>query len=102
MSPKTMLAPLLSICLRRIGVMKGITQEFQLYKNANNDGETPYNVALNNRNEAVLKIFIGFAPKDYFRTNPGQIHNYLESKLFDTLKEVINKSIVVDQNAGIL
>ena len=86
--------------LRRIGVMKGITQEHQLYKNANNDGDTPYYVAVNNRNEAVLKIFIGFAPKGYFRTNPDQIHNYLEYKLFGTIKEVMNKSIEVDQNAG--
>ena len=86
--------------LRRIGMMKAITHKYELYENTNNDGETPYSVALNSRNEAVLKLFIEFAPKDYFPKNPDQIHKYLESKLFDTLKEVINKYIVVDQNAG--
>ena len=86
--------------LRRIDVMKGITQEHQLYKDENNDCHTPYYVAVNNRNEAVLKIFIGFAPKDYFLKNPDQIHNYLKYKLFGTIKEVMNKSIKVDQNAG--
>ncbi|KAI6649494.1 Ankyrin-3-like isoform X3 [Oopsacas minuta] len=86
--------------LRRIGLMKGISQEFQLYKNGNNTKQTPYDVALESRNEPVLKIFIGYAPKDYFRNNPKQIHNYFDSKLYDTLKEVINRSVTVNENKG--
>ena len=86
--------------LRRIGVMKGLTQEFQLYKNKNEVDKTPYDVALECRNQSVLKIFIGFAPKGYFRENPQQIHYYYESKLYDTIKEVLKKSIDVNESSG--
>ena len=86
--------------LRRIDVMKGITQEFQLYNNKNKADKTPYDVALECRNQSVLKIFIGFAPKCFFRENPQQIHYYYESKLYDTIKELINNSVKVDKVKG--
>ena len=57
--------------LRRIGVMKGITQEFQLYKNANNDGEAPYNVAeeiIEMKPSSNENIHWICTIKDYFRT----------------------------------
>ena len=86
--------------LRRIGVMKGITQEFQLFKNKNTANQTPYEVALENKNQSVLKIFIGFAPKSYFKDNPQQIHHYYEAKLYETIKEVFRKSINVIESEG--
>ena len=86
--------------LRRIGVMKGITQAFQLYKNKNEANKSPYEVALDCKNQSVLKIFIGFAPKDFFLENPQQIHQFYDFKLYDTLKEFFRKSIDVDETKG--
>ena len=78
-----------------------LSVESQLFENRNSAGKTPYAVALECKHQSVLKIFIVYAPKGYFyRKEPKQIHKFYELKLFDSLKEVINRSIKVDENKG--
>ena len=78
-----------------------LSVESQLFEKKNGAGKTPYDVALECKHQPVLKIFIGYAPKDYFyRKEPKQIHKIYDLKLFDTLKEVINRSVKVDEKKG--
>ena len=86
--------------LKRIGSMKGITQEFQLFKNKNDASKTPYDLAIECRSENVLNIFIRHAPKDYFKNNSPQLHRFYEQKLYDTLKNVISGLVKVDTENG--
>ena len=74
--------------------------EFQLFEKTNSAGMTPYDVALECKHQPVLKIFISYAPEGFYQKNPQQIHKFYDSKLFDTLKEVLNSSISVDKNEG--
>ena len=86
--------------LKRIGAMKGITQEFQIFKNTNENGKSAYDVAIECHSEEVLKIFIRHAPRDYFRTNTQQLHRFYDKKLYETIKEIISGLITVDKENG--
>ena len=86
--------------LKRIGAMKGITQEFQIFKNTNENGKSAYDVAIECHSEEVLKIFIRHAPTDYFRTNTKQLHRFYDKKLYETIKEIISGLITVDKENG--
>ena len=86
--------------LKRIGAMKGITQEFQLYKNKNEAGKTPYDLAIECQSENVLSIFIRHAPKNYFKDYPNHLHRFYDQKLHDTLKKVISGLVKVDTENG--
>ena len=86
--------------LKRIGAMKGITQEFQLFRNKNEAGKTPYDLAIECQSENVLNIFIRHAPKNYFKDFPEHVHRFYDQKLYDTLKKVIAGLVKVDSENG--
>ncbi|KAI6653450.1 hypothetical protein LOD99_3669 [Oopsacas minuta] len=86
--------------LKRIGAMKGITQEFQIFKNKNEHGKSAYDIAIECHSERVLKIFIRHSPKNYFRNNTQQIHRFYDKKLYDTLKEILSGLVSFDEENG--
>ena len=86
--------------LKRIGTMKGISQEFQLFKNKNKADKSAYDIAVECKNENVLKIFIRYAASSYFKENPKRLHELYDLKLYPTLKTVFDNLIKVDEALG--
>ena len=85
--------------LRRIGVMKGISQEFQLYKNKNNEDKCAYDVAVECGNEEILKIFVKYAPKGFF-DDSKELHRFCDEELYGTLKEAFSRFITIKEGEG--
>ena len=86
--------------LPKIQGLRGVDIFYELFERKNDANMTPYEVALKCRHQPILKIFIGYAPKDFYKNDPKQVHAYYDAKLFDTLKVVINRSVEVDEHRG--
>ena len=76
--------------VKRIQKMSGVTQQFQIFKNTNSDKKTPFDIALELKQESVLAIFIKYAPDDFFVTNAKCLHLMFESKMYQTLKAIFD------------
>ena len=77
--------------VKRIAKMSGYTHKFEIYKRSNCNGKTPFNIALENRQESVLEIFIKYAPNEFFTDNPKYLHEMYDKEMYQTLKAVFNK-----------
>ena len=84
--------------VKRIQKMAGVTQEFQIYKNRNDDGKSAFDIALNKRQEEILEIFIKYAPNDYFIDNAKFLHQMYDQKMYKTLKAIFNKMVEQDDD----
>ncbi|KAI6649452.1 Ankyrin repeat protein [Oopsacas minuta] len=86
--------------LPNISGMKLSDMVNEIFEKKNVADKTPYEIALECKHQPILKIFINYAAKDYYKKRPKEIHSYYDLKLFQTLKVVINKSIEEDEHRG--
>lgn len=86
--------------LPKIKGLRAVDMFHEIFQRKNDANMSPYEVALERRHQPILKIFIGYAPKDFYKKDPKQVHAYYDAKLFDTLKVVIDRSIEVDEHKG--
>ena len=76
--------------VKRIDNMAGYTQEFEIFERSNRNGKTPFNIALENKQEAVLEVFIKHAPQQFFTENSKYLHEMYDREMYQTLKEVFD------------
>ena len=80
--------------VKRIQKMSGVTQQFQIFKNLNSDKKSPFDIALELKQEAVLAIFIKYAPDDFFTDNSKCLHQMYDTKMYQTLKAIFDTMAV--------
>ena len=75
---------------KRVQKMAGVSQEFQIYKNRNNDEQSAFDIALEKKQESVLASFIKYAPAKYFTVNAKCLHEMYDKKMFRTIKVIFD------------
>ena len=77
--------------VKRIAKMSGYTHKFEIFGRSNDNGKTPFNIALENRQETVLEVFIKYAPNKFFTENSKYLHDMYDREMYQTLRAVFDK-----------
>ena len=77
--------------LRRVSLISGVTQEFQLYKNKNTNNKSPFDIALENRQEKILEQFIKYMPEHKKTQDHKMFHQLYDKDLYHIIKLIIRE-----------
>ena len=77
--------------LRRVSLISGVTQEYQLYKNKNSSDKSPFDIALENRQEKILEQFIKYMPEQKKTRDQKMFHQLYDKGLFQIIRLIIRE-----------
>ncbi|KAI6655245.1 WD40 repeat-containing protein [Oopsacas minuta] len=77
--------------LRRVSLISGVTQEYQLYKNKNSNNKSPFDIALENRQDKVLEQFIRYMPEQKKKKDHKMFHQLYDKGLYHIIKLIIRE-----------
>ena len=77
--------------LRRVSLISGVTQEYQLYKNKNNNDKSPFDIALEHRQEKILGQFIKHMPEQKKTCDQKMFHQLFDKGLFHIIRLIIRE-----------
>ena len=77
--------------LRRVSLISGVTQEYQLYKNKNKSGKSPFDIALENKKEKILEQFIRYMPEQKKTVDQKMFHQLYDKGLYHIIRLIIRE-----------
>ena len=77
--------------LRRVSLISGVTQEYQLYKNKNTNDKSPFDIALENRHDKLLEQFIKYMPEQKKTRDQKMFHQLYDKGLFHIIRLIIRE-----------
>lgn len=67
--------------------------EKSIYETVNSQNLTPIDIALANKEEHILSLFMSLTPGEFFTQNPNIIHELYDQKYYTIIKGIITKMI---------
>ena len=77
--------------LQPVSLKSGVTQEYQLYQDKNNNGKSPFELALEHKQETVLGQFIKHMPEQKKTCDQKMFHQLFDKGLFHIIRLIIRE-----------